>query len=366
VFVRELLYNLFGILLLPMIIYNHSVIGAQNRLYIGWHVAAVFQFVWVAFIVGLNVLHCMYYHDDQYAVTSFEIIFVDIMYVLRCMTIAAKYSYYSFAELRELDVRRLGKDRLFEKLILAGWTRPTAHLLFAELERSLIRVGPNMCSHKILYADSTSRDAMLWEMKNCIPSYLEYELGIDLAAEQMAGPAVAHATQSLGSGGAPSQGESYTDDPSLEARAVHRLCAWLDSGDTKYCEYDLQAAMKAAVTASMPDRNGSLRSLSASSTSTVTGPSIARKVAPPPPKPSEMTFEVLPYLPAKLVCWHTVYSSHITRAPHWGSARFVSRIAGWFIAFIPAIIRAAMGSPAFGTSWASWVVEVSERASVCI
>ncbi|RYG51975.1 hypothetical protein EON66_10225, partial [archaeon] len=182
---------------------------------------------------------------------------------------AAKYAYYSIAELKETDLSVLPSWRVYEKLVLAGWSTPTPHLLFTELERAMVRVSPTLCSHKMLYADRTSRDAMLWSMKACLASYLQCELGIDLEAEAAADKTVSGETAaaplvndssleasatlgvaaaasglgrrasatSVGSQASAATSRTGSEDPedevdaedqSLEARAVRRVIAWLD------------------------------------------------------------------------------------------------------------------------------------------
>jgi hypothetical protein len=145
--------------------------------------ATVIQFLWSSALILVNILHGMYWREGGYVVSTYEIIVLDLFVLLRCMTIGAKYGYLAVAELRELDLVRLPRIRVAEKFVLFGWVTPTSHLLFSELERAMTRMAPNLCAHKLLYADKTSRDAMLWSMKACLPSYLQYELGVDLEKE---------------------------------------------------------------------------------------------------------------------------------------------------------------------------------------
>jgi len=145
--------------------------------------ATVIQFLWSSALLLVNILHGMYWREGGYVVSTYEIIVLDLFVLLRCMTIGAKYGYLAVAELRELDLVRLPRIRVAEKFVLFGWVTPTSHLLFSELERAMTRMAPNLCAHKLLYADKTSRDAMLWSMKACLPSYLQYELGVDLEKE---------------------------------------------------------------------------------------------------------------------------------------------------------------------------------------
>lgn len=78
---------------------------------------------------------------------------IDLIVVLRCMTIGAKYSYFSTAELLEMDLVPQPFERLSEKYVLVGWVAPSPRLLFKELERAMTRTAPHMCTHKLLYGE---------------------------------------------------------------------------------------------------------------------------------------------------------------------------------------------------------------------
>lgn len=120
---------------------------------------------------------------------------------------------------------------------------------------------------------------MLWSLKKCVPSFLRFELGIDLEKELMAesqakadaaaaeAKAKAAAAAAAAWGGAPSSATTAASsgnnnngtsgapgdaaDMSLEAQAVRKLIGWLDSGAAGFCDYGLEEAMQKAMAAAM-------------------------------------------------------------------------------------------------------------------
>lgn len=144
------------------------------------------------------------------------------------------------------------------------------------------------CTTAAAAGDQTSRDAMLWSLKKCVPSFLRFELGIDLEKELLAetqakaASAAASAASAGGAGAAAASAsgastskeivpfdpfapplskpaslgnsaamDGSSSDTSLEAQAVRKLIGWLDSGAAGFCDYGLEEAMQKAMAAAM-------------------------------------------------------------------------------------------------------------------
>lgn len=119
-FLKEFLFNVSP--LAPCLVrYFAGEIGAANRLFWGWRTPMLWlQCTWGTFFILIIALHSRYSQSEGYVVNTTEVILVSLLYILRIMTIAAKYAYLSRAELAELDLKKLPAYRLLEKLILVG------------------------------------------------------------------------------------------------------------------------------------------------------------------------------------------------------------------------------------------------------
>ncbi len=114
------------------------------------------------------------------AVNKLKIIgYADALNLLRALTIAGKYAFYSRGELSQLDRQILSEQAVGEKLMLRGWIQPSLHLLFLEMERSIARNAPHLARLNVVFPDAASRDATLAALggkAGCLRSYNEYEL----------------------------------------------------------------------------------------------------------------------------------------------------------------------------------------------
>jgi hypothetical protein len=176
VLLEEFIFNIFGTYCLPVVLWRHGFIGAHNRSY--WENSATMkvQFVFTTALIAAHAVFFMYYDSPNFFFGAFELVLLDIFAVLRAFTIAVKYSTYSFAELRELDHRKLTRQERGEKLILRGWTNPQDHLLYLEMERAIVRSCPHLAKHEVVFPDEQTRTAVLYQLAPSLHMYVKFEI----------------------------------------------------------------------------------------------------------------------------------------------------------------------------------------------
>jgi hypothetical protein len=66
-----------------------------------------------------------------------------------------------------------------EKLLLRGWTQPTLHLLFLEMERAIAqRAAPGAAERRVSGRRQSGRHAALGAPVGCLRAYNEFELWV--------------------------------------------------------------------------------------------------------------------------------------------------------------------------------------------
>jgi hypothetical protein len=176
ILLEEIFYNLLGPYALPVVLYRHGMIGARNRRYIGNNVPFKTQLFCVSMVIAANVLYFMFKGQAGFHFTAFELVFINVLSCLRACACGVKYSTYTLAEWRELDKTLLSNEELASKLMLGGWSNTPDHLVYAEMERAIVRSCPHMSRHRIVFPNRDTRKAVLFQMLASVPSFVRFEL----------------------------------------------------------------------------------------------------------------------------------------------------------------------------------------------
>lgn len=82
--------------------------------------------------------------------------------------IAIKYGWFTHAEYARMDAQDLRTEEVLDKLMLAGWLRPSKRLLWREMDRAIARTSPHAHEQRIVFPDETSHVLALSDLQTYV------------------------------------------------------------------------------------------------------------------------------------------------------------------------------------------------------
>jgi hypothetical protein len=180
VFCDECIMNILGWLCLPYMLWRHGRIGAVNRGFL----TNIAQICFTLMFWYINGLAAWYWKhpSSEFSVSYWNVVVVDMLFVLRATIIATKYASYLPSEYRAVDTRLQSPQELGAKNLLVGWLSTGTALLAEEVERAIVRSCPDLTHFRMVFSNPDSRITALSAMQDCLPSYFlvhGYLLGKD-------------------------------------------------------------------------------------------------------------------------------------------------------------------------------------------
>jgi hypothetical protein len=190
VFVYELLINLFFPFSLPFVLCQFGRIAALNRSFLpppcGDSTAIVQTAIAVLLWVPI-VLKALFHFapamtglspDDPSSVlqsiSSPLMLMVLLLHLLRCLTIATKYSFFSPTAYSQINSVLLDKEAIRRTLLLGGWTNPVqdSGWLFSDLERASERYADDMDLLQVRLESAQDRAELLWACRGSLEVFV--------------------------------------------------------------------------------------------------------------------------------------------------------------------------------------------------
>lgn len=402
VLVYEFLINTLFPFSVPLVFAHYGYAGCVNRGFIpppfGGGSVAVTQYffallLWLCLVLAIWVWTApgalgVTEEESVFKTTSVPTIAILLMlHLLRCATIAVKYSFFSETAYAALSAAIQPTVSVNKTLLLYGWANPVKDLdsLYSEMERSARRCNAAATALSLRLPTAAVRTEALWAMRAAVPTFLERD-GHRLsdraraALALVADAVLAEGDGSLQSGGSASDVPAHQEKPGAVESPLR-----VASGGGDACGGSVELADETGArppaplllegtgsqvhtTAARPGPARGPAGQGCSSCTRANKPSAGSAVAEAAwkgPATAAVAAAVGKAaaqlgaldLPAKLLAWHWTRLAMHYSSPPWAD-RLVLLAAGLF-SVAPVVVRAALGMAPVGTSAAEVVFMVA-------
>ncbi|KAA0162007.1 hypothetical protein FNF28_04878 [Cafeteria roenbergensis] len=364
VFVQELVFNVFGLLSLPLMVALVSWRGVFHRwflctcqrpegvaedevftaapLFPWWpcccrtragNAAAFQQGGHLVLVLAMNSLFAYFVCTGlAVGITNVEVVLANVLVLLRAATVASKYSFFSVAEYTQTikaPVEAWSDQRKLEKLVLGGWLSPSSQLLYTELERAAVRNSPELDTLTVTFPSDGARLAALERLKESIPAFLRNE------------SAVLH-PRCVAFLRAVVAGECVEEILHEDARRATRLCSQREQAEKAApSPGDPHSGGQSQATA---EAEGGVLAMSRGDNDTLMSAASADSAWEDSSDETPILYDTMGMatLPAKLFAWHVARKSHREASTLGALAPAATCIIGLVFALSPFVTRAVL------------------------